>query len=169
MFNLSIQPSHERGYQVLNHLGISDVQDYVPGVYCGVKSANPITYDAARGMHIEYDRPSRSANISYPTMYEDFDHYTPYDVNNGQIQYYVDNSIKDAYYEPVFDMPSRVIAYDYVDPMGTHKPQYERKIPQCVINSYSCLSSINDSTFHREDIMARQQATHNQERSTPFF
>lgn len=90
-----------------------------------------------------------------------------YNINNAQIQYYVDDSIKAPYFSPVFDMSSRTELVDYVDPMGTWKPHYPYQ--PIYPARFACLSFINDTAFHREDIMARQQAVHNQQRSEPFF
>lgn len=90
-----------------------------------------------------------------------------YAVNNGQIQYYIDPSIKAPYYSPAFDMPSRSELVDYVDPMGSWKPHYT--YDAIYPARYSCLSFINDTSFHREDLMARQQAVYNQTRSDPLF
>jgi hypothetical protein len=88
-------------------------------------------------------------------------------VNNAQIAYYVDNTISRPFFEPIFDMPAREAYEDYTDPMGSWKPHYTRVIESP--EKYSCLSFINDTSFQREDIIARQMALRNQQRSEPFL
>jgi hypothetical protein len=180
----------------LNKLGLVPVRDYVcaPDEGCAV-SLNPKGFDSPRAIGFRQDRPSETAGVTeanvytmaqldnyragapygsrssswvdFPTQNRGRDINQTYAINNGQIQYYVDDSTKAPYYSPVFDMPSVAPLVDYVDPMGTWKPHYPYTIfcPQ----KYSCLSSINDSSFQREDLMARQQAVNNQRRSEPFF
>lgn len=90
-----------------------------------------------------------------------------YSKNIAQIEYYVDKGIVAPFHAPVFDMPSITTSYDYIDPMGTWKQHYTLDIQ--TPEKYSCLSWLNDSSFHREDIISRQQSVHNQQRSEPFF
>lgn len=88
-------------------------------------------------------------------------------VNNAQINYYIDPEVQAPFYSPAFSLPSKTIGYDYVDPMNSWKPHYAHII--VAPERFSCLSSINDTAFQREDLMARQMARRNQERSEPFF
>ena len=174
---------------VLNHIGLKPVRDYVPSAdrseSCTI-SLNPKAFDARRAIGFRQDRPSETAGINETNVYTDPSLYNyragvpypacnvrgrgineTYDINNAQIQYYVDDSIKAPYYSPVYFMPSEARLVDYVDPMDSWKPHYTHKI--CTPEKYACLSWINDSGFQREDLMARQQAVHNQQRSEPFF
>ena len=48
------------------------------------------------------------------------------DINAGQITYYIDKSIEDAFYKPIYENNAFDTGYLYKDPMGGIKPQYER-------------------------------------------
>ncbi len=193
MSNVSFPKKEMKHY--LNSNGLHDVHDYTfqPGSQCAI-SLNPKGFDSPRALAFRLDRPSQTAGVCETTVYTDpsFNNYhagSPYGsqskwtsfpvqnrgrninqlykVDNSQIRYYVDKSIQAPFHTPVFDMPSRAALIDYVDPMGSWKPHYTFDIVQPA--RYSCLSFINDTSFQREDIMARQQAIHNQQRSEPFF
>ena len=51
--------------------------------------------------------------------------------------------------------------------MDAIKPQYSKVPINSKNTNYSCLSWINDSTGHREDIMQRQQRKNNEQRYEP--
>jgi hypothetical protein len=93
------------------------------------------------------------------------------DIRGGQINYYVDPDLQDSHFEPLFSKNVTVYGYDYIDPMGTVKPQYVRDtwVPCPTVtppmpNSDYCLTSIRDSQEHREDMLSRQMARMNQNR-----
>jgi len=99
-------------------------------------------------------------------------YYTTYsDINAGHITYYINNSISDPYFEPLFTSNARTTGKLYRDPMGAFKPQYEREplIRKDPINSdknvyEGGLSWLQDSQEHREDILASQMRKHNEQR-----
>jgi len=157
--------------QVLNHNGLMEVQDYVWDKEGNVQSYNPKVRDPVRNIWTKLDRPSTSGSLPLCRIYDSplLDNYTPHNVNNGQITYYIDNSIKSAFYRPTFDLPSMTVPYAYTDPMTSEKPHYNLVHQTRDIFAYSPLSSINDSTFHRENLIASQQAKYNQTRITPFY
>jgi hypothetical protein len=101
--------------------------------------------------------------------------YSTYsDVNAGQILYYNDHSREDPFYKPLFTDSAMVTGYLYKDPMGALKPIYERvpvvqddPVGPKRDNYSGGLSWIQDSTFHREDIMSKQMNVHNQQRWMP--
>jgi hypothetical protein len=158
--------------QVLNHNGLTEVPDYRVDPRDGsFVSVNPKTYDAPRAIRTRLDRPSTTGSVPLCNIYDapHLDNYTPYNVNNGQITYYIDNSIKDAFYKPVYDVPFQTIQYNYTDPMTSEKPHYILVNQNEDVFNFSCLSSINDSAFHRENLIASQQAKYNQTRITPFY
>jgi hypothetical protein len=91
-------------------------------------------------------------------------------LNDGQIVYYIDKSIAEPFYKPVFSEPAEQIAILYQDPMGSMKPEYNRR---ALLNTENptvtttteypyCLSSLQDSQSFREDLMALQQRKNNQ-------
>jgi ribosomal protein S27E len=96
------------------------------------------------------------------------------DINAGQITYYVDKSIEDPFFKPNFVTSAEMSSAIYKDPMGGMKPQYERFPLKCnnPINTDNtqhdyCLSWMDDTTSHREDIMARQMRKRNEQRWEP--
>jgi hypothetical protein len=158
--------------QLLNHNGLTEVPDYRVDPKDGsIISMNPKTMDAPRGIRMRLDRPSTTGSVPLCNIYDapHIDNYTPYNVNNGQISYYIDNSIKDAYYPPVYNIPFTTGRYLYTDPMTSEKPHYVLIQENRDIDNFCPLSSINDSAFHRENLIAAQQAKFNQTRITPFY
>lgn len=157
--------------QILNHNGLTEVMDYTLDAEGNVRSYNPKLFEPVRGIHTKLDRPSTTGAIPLNRIYDapTLANYTPHNVNNGQITYFIDNSIKDAFYAPVFQIPSETLPIRYTDPMTSEKPHYSLVHRNEDIFNYSSLSSINDSSFHRENLMASQQAKYNQTRITPFY
>lgn len=162
---------NQDGYQILNHNGLIQVPDYYVDKNGYYVSVNPKTLDAPRAIRTRFDRPSTMGSMPecerYTAPY--LDNYKQYNVNNGQITYYIDNSIKDAFYKPIYDIPFKSMAYAYTDPMTSEKPHYVLINSNKDVYDYSCLSSLNDSSFHRENLIASQQAKYNQTRITPFY
>lgn len=141
-------------------------------------SMDPRLYSSTRADYLVLDRPPMDGNVRLKDLYSSkLDCYgigfKPYDqINDGQITYYIDESIKDAFYKPVYSEPAEEISVLYKDPMGSMKPEYNRK---ALINTYNhtvtesdCypygLSFIQDSQSFREDIIALQQRKNNQEK-----
>jgi len=95
------------------------------------------------------------------------------DVNAGQVIYYMDSSREDAFYEPIFSTKAETVGIMYKDPMGNMKPQYERIVERecngqktgCEYDS--CLSFLEDTQIHREDILASQMRKRNEQRYEP--
>jgi hypothetical protein len=69
----------------------------------------------------------------------------------------------------VYPMSQTCIEREYVDPMTSIKPEYTLAHSDEQVNTYSGLSFINDTAFHRENLMAAQQAKFNQSRIQPYF
>ena len=109
--------------QLLNHNGLMEVPDYKMTTSGTYKSLNPKTRHAVSGQILEFDRPSTTGSIPLCNIYNspELDNYTPYNVNNGQISYYIDDSIKDAFYSPIYQIPSNTKKINYVDPMSSNK------------------------------------------------
>lgn len=139
----------------------------------------PNAYDAPRALHTRMDRPAQVAGIDSLNIYTEpsLDNYRAGSfgsswarTNNAQITYYVDDSIRRPFFEPVFleKQGAPEIRYvDYTDPMSSWKSHYE--LIQHRPNDVSNLSWIVDSTFHRQDLMSKQMAVQNQRRSEPFL
>lgn len=126
------------------------------------------------------DRPPWNDNVRLSDVYNpDLTNYgknyaTYTDINAGQIMYYTDRTQKDPFFKPNFVDTVRMSGMLYKDPMGAIKPEYNRHPLKCnnpitsEKDSYDTgLSSIEDSQFQRQDIMALQMRKHNQERWMP--
>lgn len=158
-------------YKILNKTGLNAVEDYEITSRGTYKYLNPKAKNYVTGQVMEFSRPSTTGSLSMYDIYRDpkLDNYVQHNVNNGQITYYIDNSIKDAFYSPIYQIPNETVKIDYKDPMDSVKPHYALIHKNEDIFDYSCLSFINDTAFHRENLIASQQAKSNQSRITPFF
>ncbi len=140
-------------------------------------------FDSLRNSLIKLDRPPyRSTSFQENNRVPTEDYYSIYDkkftdygknyktysdINTGQITYYNDLSINDAYFRPNFTIPSQIDGVLYRDPMGSIKPVYVRKTVLAPNEKYNPLSSIRDSNVYREDILAGQMSQINQSRWSP--
>ena len=140
-------------------------------------SWDPRLFSATRVNYLPLDAPPTHGRVRMRDMYKDgytydnafaFQGYNQ--IGDGNITYYVDTSIEDAFYHPVFSEPAEEQSELFVDPMGGIKPEYNRRPLINTANpaittakSYPyCLSSIQDSQSHREDLMALQTRKMNQ-------
>lgn len=157
--------------QLLNHNGLTEVPDYRIDREGNFVSSNPKTMEPVRGIRMALDRPSTSGFVPLSDIYTNpnLDEYSPFNVNNGQITYYVDDELKHPFYDPVFHMSRKTSRRAYTDPMGSEKPEYILEHSTRQVDRFSNLSFINDSSFHRENLMAAQQAKYNQSKIGPFF
>ena len=128
-------------------------------------SDDPRLLNSATADIITLDRPPTETSVRLKNVYDEKlrnygKGYRDYsDIGSGQITYYIDKSLEDAFFTPLFEISSHVQGQVYKDPMGAMKPQYYRK-PLVSSNplknnmrNFSCLTSINDSTSFRENIM----------------
>jgi hypothetical protein len=83
------------------------------------------------------------------------------DTNLGQVRYYY--SDVDAYRRPNFVIRSNVDHMDFQDSMGAVKPEYRRRVLQENLRDLTNDKFIQDSLYHREDLMERQMRKRNQE------
>lgn len=158
-------------YKQLTETTLTIVPDFIVEKDGTYKSLNPKTKRGVDGARVILDRPSTTGSVPENQIYRNplLNRYTPYNMNKGELQYYIDNSIKDAYYKPVYDIPSSTINVPYIDPMSSFKPHYILCFKQKDIDNYSPYSFIRDTTYYRENITASQQAKYNAQRITPFF
>src|SRR3989344_4237511 len=185
-----LEPQNKSGWAGLNPQVYSDKFDpHFGKVPCDTKCCptptyiawDPRLYSATRADYTTLDRPPINGNVLMKDLYKkDLDNYgqgyTPYkDIRDGQIYYYVDRSIDDAYFKPVFAEPAIETAVLYKDPMGALKPEYTRTP---VVNTENptvttpefypyCLSFIQDTQSFREDLMSYQMRKRNQQRWEP--
>ena len=123
----------------------------------------------SRGMEIILDRPATvgfygdfmkdTYDRSYKNYRSFYENYN--DMNNAQIQYYVDKSISQPFFGPVYTLSSNVDKTIFVDPMDSNKPQYYKTPISNTLNSVSADQSCRDQLFFRENLMASQQNLYN--------
>ena len=127
------------------------------------------------------DKPPITSEVKLDTLLDDkrLDNYgqgykSYADVNAGQYMYYIDKSLEDPYFNPNFVTSATTTGVLYKDPMGGMKPEYNREPltsndpmgPER--NNYEgCLSWMEDSLSHRQDLMSLQMSTGNEQRYAP--
>jgi len=141
-------------------------------------SLDPRLYSTTRFNYLPLDRPPIDGKVRLKDVYDrKWDNYgqgmKPYtEINDGQIEYYVDRSIENAYFDPLFAEKAKEVSVLFKDPMGSNKPEYTR-IPLVNTNNPTvskpkeypyCLSFIQDTQSHREDLLSYQMRKRNQER-----
>lgn len=93
--------------------------------------------------------------VNYRNFYKDYP-----DIKSGNISYYYDAQIGSPFIEQLFDRSRAIEKIDYVDPMGSYKPHFERDNVSAVPKLP--LTWLRDSQFQRQDIMAKQMWNRNQ-------
>jgi hypothetical protein len=193
IFRKNIQPEEKTGFIYLNpqvytekfsdeftymNVNKEESKEYIPlkngwlqpGEGKQVFTLDPRLNSASHGQWTTLDKPPIDSSMKlYDIPFDKrLDKYgqnyrTYSDINAGQIMYYIDKSIEDAYFKPIFTNSSSVNSYLYQDPMGTIMAGYtltplksgnfigpER-------NDYiGELSWIEDSSNQREDILSFQ-------------
>jgi hypothetical protein len=192
-FRRGNQPTDDRGYMMLNPQAYTnklatDFIGYSNNCVSGCnstlyKSSDPRLIDPVLAQDLLLDTVPMDSSLRLDQIYTDprlcnygKDYRTYSDITAGQILYYVDRSIQDAYFEPNFVSTANVDSYIYQDPMSALKPRYDRYPLSCdnpVQNTKDkfeyCLSSMQDSTAFREDIMSKQMAKMNQQSWTARY
>jgi len=138
-------------------------------------SRDPKLFSASHEQMLTLDRQPIDGGIPLEKIYTDKSldqygkNYRSYsDINAGHITYYIDKSIEDPFFEPLFTNKFVSSEELYIDPMGGIKPQYERRLltQNDPINmdrtSYNgCLSWMEDTQEHREDLLSKQMSKYN--------
>ena len=167
-------------YTYLNERGVKpspffepSTLPYVNGtVYRSVRADDRL-YDTSRDYNMKLDIPpiqvyydlihdnvSGSKELSgYGKNYKDYK-----SVTGGQIQYYVDKDIAQPFPAPVYAFPTESVGKIYRDPQGTVRPQFEKSFDSERGRRTGMLSFIEDTTKFRDDIISKQQQTHNERR-----
>ena len=188
---VSIQPTQKSGYTILNPQVTTD--NYAPGFrtsHCNVPGCPKTQYvsndprlisSLHNGQVLHLDRPPTDGAVPINETMTDTSldgygqNYKSYsDINAGYITYYVDKSMEDPYYLPLFGTSASTQSVLYKDPMGSFKPEYTRT-PLTSTNPVGptrshyqgCLSWIEDSTNHREDLLSKQMSKINEQRWEP--
>lgn len=145
-------------------------------------SSDPRLVSVAHGGQIlKLDRPPLTSEVKLANVYDEsmnaygrslYSNY--YDINAGQIEYYIDRTQEDAFFQPNFSTSAQMVGTMYKDPMGAMKPQYDRYPITCSdhLNTKrkrydGSLSWIRDSEEHRQDLLSRQMRKINEQRWSP--
>jgi hypothetical protein len=189
------EPANKIGYEYLNPYATSKslASDFYK-VDCGkdptmgncsttlYSSTDPRLISAAHnGQILSLDSPPIDESIKLSEVYTDprlkyygqkYNNYS--DINAGQITYYVDKSIEDTLFQPLFENPSNVTGKIYKDPMSSVYPEYHRtpiknnNVLKTKNRIYTNgLSWLDDSNETREDIMHLQMRQHDRSRYEP--
>jgi hypothetical protein len=182
VFLINKQPQYDSGYVDINKI-LTNANDFYP-VKCGKNqngygSSDPRLINQERGTTLVLDKPPLDTGISIEDIYNDPSleeygkKYNSYDdIKSGQITYYTDKSIDNAYYTPNFVTQREVEGSLDKDPMGGIAPRYKRdpgyRDPFTRDNNFEyCLSWMEDSMAQRQDIMSRQMSRINKQRWSP--
>lgn len=141
-------------------------------------SNDPRQYDTLRAQYLPLDSVPINGDVRLKNIYKNrYDNYgigfKPYEnIDDGQILYYVDKGISDAFYKPVYSEQAKTERILFKDPMGSMKPEYNR-IPikntenPTVISRKNYpyrLSFLQDTGGFREDIISLQQGKNNRQK-----
>jgi hypothetical protein len=194
-FKKGQEPSSKQGWWYINPQAVTDKMPSMefqqvkcndpsnPNCKVGYVSSDPRLIDAVFGTTMILDTAPMDSSIKLGDIYDDprlcnyGQGYRTYsDITAGDIVYYNDESIQGPFFEPNFVSTANVESYLYQDPMSALKPHYERTPLKCdnpMTNESTkfnyCLSWMQDSTEHREDIMSKQLAKTNQMRYAPRY
>ena len=192
LFKSQTEPRNLKGFDYINPYTISKMYDKTfieikdPGANKDGKvytSNDPRLVSVGHfGQKLELDKPPINGAMKLDDIYTDPNMkfygqtYNTYaDINAGQIMYYIDKSIEDAEFEPLFTNNSLVKGTIFKDPMGAMKPQYNRtpiiktNLLDTKHDNYKDvgLSWIRDSQESREDLLALKMRKHNEQRYEP--
>lgn len=150
----------------LNRLGLTPMTDY------HIQKDGTIFYGwdsrvvDCRGMRLNLDSPAKIGAVDMDNVYK-IDNsnyggiYKNYsDINNGNIAYYVDQSISQPFFNPVYTLSSNVEKSILLDPMTNPKPYYSKNINSS-LNSIVDDQYARDQLTFREELMSRQQNLYN--------
>ena len=196
LFKTQVEPDNKTGTVLLNPTNISKsyAADFYP-VDCskspigdftgtGYSSTDPRLISSAHfGQILVLDKPPTDEDIKLKDVYTDprmkyyGQKYNDYrDINAGQIMYYIDKSIEDTLYQPIFENPAEIEGHLYKDPMGGTYPEYWRtpvknnNVLKTKNRTYSQgLSSIDDTNEFREDIIHKQMRVNDRRRYEPRY
>lgn len=157
--------SEEQQISSLNHLGLMDKKGYQKE-QCGIIYDNDARVVDQRGMRIILDRPALVGEVNMDDVYN-IDNkgyggtYETYNqINNGNVMYYVDQSVSQPFYDPVYTLSSTVKKEILLDPMTNPKPEYSKTVDSTLYGVVNDQYARDQLTF-REELMSRQQNLYN--------
>lgn len=169
-------PTLSTTYSFINKADLEYAPDFFvsEGSCCGhphttYTSFDPRLRDTARNIQTTLDTPvlqprgvqplnaPTTNTMRSPRFYSSYS-----DIDAGQIVYYSDPSMGEAYADPIYVIQAENYPEVFVDPMGAYKPQYNR-IPLTRHNrNVSEYTFDQDQMEFREDLISRQSRLINQ-------
>ena len=166
------QPMNHEKQQIsfLNKLGLTPMTDYHITKDEEGKQTYFYGFDSrmvdARGMRMSLDKPAMVGAVDMDDVYK-IDNsgyggvYQTYgDINNGNIAYYVDQSVSQPFFDPVYTLSSTVNKTVIMDPMTNPKPEYSKMVDSTLRSVVDDQYARDQLTF-REELMTRQQDLYN--------
>lgn len=115
-----------------------------------------------------YDATWKSFNRTQENRVEATVYPSYGDIHGGQVSYYTDKYLAQPYFSPNYQIRARIEPVVFTDPMGALKPHYDR-VPIMTTPKYlSDYTFDQDQIGFREDIMALQSRTRDQQDYTKF-
>jgi len=155
-----------------NRLGLTEMPDY--RVVDNLNGGKGVFYpsdgriiDSVRNMKTILDKPAETGFVDMDKVstFDNSNYGGPYktysDIKNGQIAYYVDPSVSQPFFSPVYTLSSTVDKTIFKDPMDSVKPQYYKNPITSTLHNVSNDQFTRDQLFFREDLMSRQQNLYN--------
>lgn len=138
-------------------------------------SLDPRLKDVLRGGYsMELNLPVYDAN--WKTFHRNGDNqvnaqeYRSYkDLHGGQVTYYVDDYLTQPYFSPNYQIRSTIAPRVFVDPMGSVKPEYNRRPIMQRASYLSDYTFDQDQIGFREDIMSLQSRKRDQQDFSKFY
>ena len=170
--SIKYQPMNHEKQQIsfLNKLGLTPMTDYHITKDEEGKQTYFYGFDSrmvdARGMRMSLDKPAMVGAVDMDDVYK-IDNsgyggvYQTYgDINNGNIAYYVDQSVSQPFFDPVYTLSSTVNKTVIMDPMTNPKPEYSKMVDSTLRSVVDDQYARDQLTF-REELMTRQQNLYN--------
>ena len=164
---MNSQPQH---VSFLNRLGLTPMMDCTKrtdnhGNDTYIYGSDSRMVDA-RGMRLQLDQPAKVGAVHMDDVYK-IDNsgyggvYPTYSaMNNGHIASYVDSSVSQPFFDPVYTLSSTVTKQVLTDPMTNPQPDYSKTVGHTlrrVVNDQYA----RDQLSFREELMSRQQNLYN--------
>lgn len=110
---------------------------------------------------------NRDQSQSNQIKTQQYDSY--HDIDGGQLTYYIDDYLTQAYFSPNYQIRSSIRPRVFVDPMGSLKPEYHRKPITKTASYLSDYTFDQDQMGFREDIMSLQSRKRDQQDFSKFY
>ena len=167
-------PMYEQSQNVIfqSRLGLTQMPDYkIRDNGIGGKGvfypSDGRVLDSVRDIRTVLDKPAETGSVDMDLV-GTFDNsnygarYNTYsDIRNGQIAYYVDPSISQPFFAPVYTLSSYVDKVIFKDPMDSVKPEYIKTPITSTSYNVSNDQATRDQLSFREDLMSKQQSLYN--------